>query len=260
MTIYGMTRCRNEGRWLRNVLSSYLPLCERIYLLDDHSNDSSDEIAEKLDERITVIRSPFEDVTNETRDKNLLISRVMANVSDINLRGNEKSPCWAIHFDSDEQLETSGIEVIRNALQETKSHAFKLPIKYLWDADLSLVTLPGKRRIRVDGVYRNFARPSIFRLFNSAFTFQETPWGGNFHCSSIPQQLLHHAAETLNAPLLHYGYNHKADRLRKYEWYNRVDPNNAAENFYKHVVQGDIPEVPIDAKLMHAGPMMFEMM
>lgn len=255
MTIFGMTRVKNEARWIRNVLNSYLPLCERIWVLCDHPTDFTDEIAERLDSRITVIRSPFPETVDETRDKNLLISRVMGSVSDVHLRGDESSPYAAIHFDGDEQLDPLGIDVIRNYLDNSKGHAFKLPIRYLWDSDLSKVTLPGQRRVRVDGVYKTFARPSIFRLFNSAFTFQSTPWGGNFHCSSIPQQLLHHAHETIPADIWHLGYNDKADRIRKYAWYSKVDPNNAAEDFYRHMVAGDIPEVPASAKLKHAGPL-----
>jgi len=182
----------------------------------------------------------------------------MQNVSDIHLRGNERSPYWAIHFDGDELLAEGGQAAIATTLEATSAHAFKLPIRYLWDSDMSLLRVPGQRRVRVDGVYRTFARPSVFRLFNSAFRFQATPWGGNFHCSSIPQQLLHHAHATIErAPILHLGYNYKADRLRKYAWYNAIDPNNHAEDRYRHMVQGDVPDIPVSAKLMHAGPCEF---
>jgi hypothetical protein len=85
----------------------------------------------------------------------------------------------------------------------------------------------------------------------------------NFHCSSIPQELLYKSVGT-DVRLLHYGYMDKADRIRKWHWYNSIDPVNVGEGFdrrrpdrgsYPHIVQGDIPEVPASASLMHAGPL-----
>lgn len=275
MTIYGMTRVRNEGRWIRMVLESYLPLCDRIWLFDDSSDDGTAEIAEQMDERITVIRSPFGGRgLDETRDKDFLLNRLNGSVSDIHLRGNPKSPFWALCFDGDELLDHSAIGIIRANLAATDGHAFSLPIRFLWDSDLSLIHMEGQRRVRVDRVYNRFAqvgRPSIFRLFNSAFRFQRTPWGGNFHCSSIPQELLHCAHTSLPAPVWHLGYTFREDRIRKFKWYNSIDGANATEDRYMHMIQGDGPiddapgfpegfEVPADAVLKHAGPMQVEMM
>ena len=244
MTIFGCMRVRNEGRWIREVIDSILPLCERVFVLDDHSQDATDEICERY-EKVTLIRSQFEG-TDESRDREFLLSRVMGSVSDIHLRGNQRSPYFCLTIDGDEIMSKQGAAVIKATLPDTDQHAFKLPIWYLWN---------DRNHRRVDGVYRNFARPSLFRLMNSSFRFQRTPYGGNFHCSSIPQEMLHHAHVLLDAPLLHLGYVDVADRLRKYEWYNTLDPNNSSEDFYRHMVAGDIPEVPATAKLKHAGPL-----
>lgn len=245
MTIFGMLRIKNENRWIETVIRSILPLCERVFVLDDHSTDGTPEFCEQLSERVTVIRSTFEGL-DERRDKNYLLSRVMGCVSDRHLSGDVKSPFWCLAIDGDEVLEANGPEIIRQSIANTPYHAFKLPIIYLWGrAD----------QARVDGVYRNFARPSLFRLFNGNFTFQATPWGGNFHCSSIPQELLGHSHQQCGARLWHLGYLEREDRIRKYEWYNRIDPGNAAEDCYRHMVQGDVPEVPMGARLKHAGPL-----
>lgn len=259
VTILGMTRIKQESRWIRQVLESFLPVCERIFVLDDNSSDGTPEVAESVSEKITVIRS-IETTLDESRDKSVLLQRVMDVVPDIHLRGNVNSPFWCICFDGDEVLDEKGIRVIRYTLPQTPNHAFKMPIRYLWNSDLSLLTTPGYRQVRTDGVYRNFARPSIFRLFNRGFRFQQTPWGGNFHCSSIPQELLGHAHVNIAAPLWHLGYNDQVDRLRKWDWYNTIDPGNAAEDRYRHCVQGDIPSVPPNLKLLHAGPLRLEMM
>jgi glycosyltransferase involved in cell wall biosynthesis len=244
MTIFGMLRIKNEARWIEDVIFSIRGLCERIFVLDDHSTDGTPEICERF-EGVTVFRSQFEGL-DETRDKSFLLQRIMANVSDSYLGGNQNSPYWVLAIDGDELLENGAEDTVYSTLLHTSAHAFKLPIKYLWNS---------RQQIRVDGVYENFARPSLFRLFNRAFTFQSTPWGGNMHCSSIPQQLLHHAHEICPARLWHLGYMEREDRIRKWQWYNSVDPNNEAEDCYRHCVQGDIDAVPAGATLKHAGPL-----
>jgi hypothetical protein len=62
------------------------------------------------------------------------------------------------------------------------------------------------------------------------------------------------------APLWHLGYNDLEDRVRKYAWYNQMDPNNQPEDCYRHMVQGDITEIPADAVLRHAGPLRLQML
>jgi len=46
---------------------------------------------------------------------------------------------------------------------------------------------------------------------------------------------------------------HRADRERKYQWYNAQDPNNAIEDRYRHMVIGDL--FPADSKFDHGGPL-----
>ena len=247
MTVFGMLRVKNECRWIKEVLESILPLCERIFVLDDHSDDITPEICEKLDERITVYRSQFVGL-DETRDKNFLLSQIMSFISEYWLRGSETSPYWILAIDGDEILSLGSQKEIKRVLASTSNHAFTFPIRYLWNS---------KDKVRVDGVYKNFARPSLFRLMNKAFTFRETPWGGNFHCSSIPQELLHLAHLPCGkAEILHFGYLDRADRVRKFNWYNSIDPNNAVEDCYRHMVIGDI--FPKESKFKWAGPLELE--
>ena len=240
-----MLRIKNEARWIKDVIQAILPVCERVFVLDDHSTDFTNEIVEQMDERVTLYRSIFAGI-DERRDKQFLLDRIMNCVSDFHLRGNPASPYWVLAIDGDELLAEGGCDTIRQTLHETDRQAFKLPIKYLWDA---------RDQVRVDGVYANFARPSIFRLMNAKFRFQETPWGGNFHCSSIPQELLHQAHGTCQAPILHLGYMEQADRLRKHAWYNQIDPHNAVEDCYRHVIQGDPGGPAASEYLLHAGPL-----
>ncbi len=240
MIFHGMLRVKNEARWIADVIRSIQPLCERVVVLDDHSTDGTADICRALG--ATVYDSPFQGL-DESRDKNWLLSKLWEGIPQV---VDPQSPHIAVCIDGDEVLDVGGAHAIRAAVEQG-GVAWGLRILYLWDSP---------RQVRVDGVYANFCRPSLFRLINPAFRFQSTPWGNgaNFHCSSIPQEFLGHA-RPCEARLLHLGYMDRADRLRKYAWYNRIDGGNTAEDCYRHVIQGDMPEVPAGARLKHAGPL-----
>ena len=107
-------------------------------------------------------------------------------------------------------------------------------------------------QVRVDRWYCDFRRPSLFRLTDRALTFRRTPYGGHFHCSSAPAQLLNRI-QPIDARLLHYGYLRREDRIRKYHWYNQIDPGNPIEDGYRHMVIGDL--FPAESRFRWAGPL-----
>ena len=228
-----MLRVRNEARWIARVIESLLPLCERVYVMDDHSTDDTAAICAQFP-AVRLFPSPFEGL-NEARDKDWLLSLIQqGGGADI-----------VIAIDGDEVLEPGGQDKIRRAA--TKGDAWSMQVLYLWDRD---------DQVRTDGVYSCMFRPSMFRLSAVTRGFKRTPFGdgANLHCSSVPQSLLAKSIRT-DIKLLHLGYRDREDRVRKYDYYNRIDPRNKSEDGYRHVVQGDIPEVPASAKLMHAGPL-----
>lgn len=233
--IVGMLRIRDEARWIADVLRSIQPLCERVVVFDDHSSDGTPEICESLGG--TVIRSPF-DGLNEVRDKNALLAHV---------RG--LNPDWVMHLDGDEVLQEGGAEKIRAALSPSVA-SYSLRIVYLWNR---------MNQIRTDGIYGRFKRGSLFRLAGQpdSVTFRATGNGGNFHCGNVPAGLVG-AEVDLEVSLWHMGYLHAEDRLRKFAWYNHQDPGNIAEDCYRHVAQGDLPELPAAAHFRHAGPLRLE--
>jgi len=224
-----MMRVRNESRWIKRSIESILPLCNAgIAVFDDHSNDGTPDIVMTIP-GVAMMHSPFAG-TNEARDKNFLLAAM--------------APCdWIVAIDGDEEIESYNFINLAAAMQTSKADSLSLPIWYLWDRE---------DQMRVDGVYGNFHRESVFRPRPGA-RFHEGP-APNFHCGNVPP-LLRERREIVNAPLLHYGYMERDDRLRKYSWYNAKDPDNHSEDCYRHMVQGDIVEVPADAVLKHGGPL-----
>lgn len=230
MKICALLRVRNEGRWLAEVLTSIAPLCSELHLLDDHSTDDTADIARS--HGAVVCPSPFEGL-DETRDKNWLLDQAM--------RGE---PQWLLMIDGDEILEPGGAEKLRAHAADPTVNALSLRVLYLWDS---------RDQYRADGVYGRFTRPSMWRAFPGQ-RFRSTRNGGNFHCGNTPYMPTARVRRT-DVALLHTGYMLREDRVRKYEWYNQQDPNNLGEDRYRHVAQGDLPEIPASARLRWAGPL-----
>jgi Glycosyl transferase family 2 len=229
VNIVGAIRVKNEARWIKRVVDAMSPLCQRIVVLDDHSDDDTATICDDLE--CDVISSPFEHL-NEAGDKNFLISRC-------------GSADWILMMDGDEVLLPDGVDMIRKCAQQSTALAFSFHILYAWDRE---------DQIRTDGIYRDFWRGRMFRPVSGSRFEGKAP---GFHCYSVPP-LQRASEQRIPGRVLHLGYLHRADRIRKYQWYNRMDPNNEAEDWYRHMVQGDLPEVPAGATLKHAGPLRLE--
>lgn len=231
-TIAGMLRVKNEARWIAEVIDSLKPVCRAIVVFDDHSTDGTPEICERAG--CQVMRSTF-DGLNEVRDKNALVKQAQQLGTD-----------WILCIDGDEVLEpTAAMRIVQAFAMQTR--AYSLKVEYLWDRP---------DQIRTDGIYARFYRPSLFnaRRTNGVFGSYIPGQKGGMHCSNVPEDV-RSEAQQIPVRLKHYGYMDKADRLSKWSWYNSIDPDNRLEDGYRHIVQGDVEEVPVDAKLLHAGPL-----
>ena len=232
MATVALLRVKNESRWLHEALRSIRPCCDRLVVFDDHSEDETPQISR--DEGADVLLSPFLGL-QEARDKDYLLEHAKLESGDA-----------CLMIDGDEILHEEDAAKLEAEI-ERGPQALSLRVLYLWN-EPSLV--------RVDGVYGRFRRPSVFR-YRTGLSFKQTGNGGGFHCGNMPWQLWG-ACQPSQVRLLHMGYLHREDRIRKYHWYRKNDPNDAAEQGYVHMVQGDLPEVPATARLMHAGPLRLE--
>lgn len=257
-----MLRIRNEERWIAEVIEALAPLCPRIFVLDDHSTDATAEICSRY-EQVAVLPSPFAGL-NEARDKNWLFDQVMAACK----------PRWIMCIDGDEVLAPGDADTIRECIAENEAareagenppDAYSFQIVFLWNEPTIA---------RVDRIYGDFWRPSMFRPFHpdpdvpdhaslmTEFRWLSTPFGRrvngdepNLHCSSVPQRFLA-GHKRLPARLLHYGYLHRADRVRKLDYYTGIDWLNRAEDSYRHMTQGDgvtLDELPVTQRLIAEG-------
>ena len=230
--IAAMLRVKNEARWIKRVIEAITPLCDAgIFVLDDVSTDSTWHIANAAGATIYTREDCPGEGLDESRDKNWLMAQIVS----------VSNPDWILCIDGDEELQPGGAEKIREALRDTQMDSFTLNVPYLWNSPDT---------IRVDGIYRDVKRHSLFRPL-SGLTFQSLYAGSGthsgLHSGNVPVWVRKpESTGVIDVNLWHYGYMLKEDRIRKYEWYNRIDPNNEIENRYRHTVQGDIPEVPAD--------------
>lgn len=233
-----LLRVKNESRWIERVINSLHGVCSPVIVFDDNSTDDTRAIA--LRAGAIVVSSPFDGSIDEARDKNYLLDCAFE-------YGKARIGDWCLMIDGDEELmQEDAVKLIAGIVNHPRCDVFSLRILYLWNQpDL----------IRVDGVYGNFRRPSVFRLIGRTLTFRKTSYGAHFHCGNIPQQLLGASAADLDVRLLHYGYIDEELRRRKFDFYNRIDPNNLAEDCYRHITQGDTGGVSASAVLRHAGPL-----
>jgi GT2 family glycosyltransferase len=212
-------RIKNEAAHIHEALSRAFNLCSRAYVFDDHSTDETIDICRSFGERVTIFHSPF-DGFDEARDKNYLLGKVI-----------EANPEWVMWIDGDEVLEVSGPDKIKAATVNSNGiAAYQLKIAYLWN---------DPQHVRVDGIFGRFLRPSVFKLggqIASRLHFPVTGFGGNLHCGNVPRGLLG-SVRPIDVRLKHYSLMLSDIRQAKYEWYNRIDPNNVVEDNYRHLIE-----------------------
>jgi glycosyltransferase involved in cell wall biosynthesis len=231
MNILGLMRIKNEARWIERCVRSMLPVCEQILILDDHSTDGTQEICRSIP-GVTVIDSPHSEL-NEVADKNLLLRYA-----------RELAPAWILLLDGDEMLSPGTADLILDAARQDVT-AWAFQVLYLWNRE---------DQIRMDGGYSRFWRPSMFRL--TEHQFHATNAAGGFHCGNAPIAQQRQARRLAGSALLHFGYLHREDRLRKYEWYRGIDGQNPLEDGYRHMVIGDV--FPAESAFRHGGPLQLE--
>lgn len=232
MRVIGALRVKNEARWLDRVLESIEPLCDDCFVFDDRSTDATVEVARWFGAH--VLESPF-DGLDEGRDKDYLLDHVQREYPDP----------WVLCIDGDEILAPGGVEILKRDIESGAAEVWALHVRYLWDDE---------QHWRTDGVYGKFSRPSLFHA-QPGMKFRRTNAGGNFHCGNVPTRLLGKSKQS-EAALLHLGYMLREDRLRKYDWYRRVDSKNEIEDGYRHMVVGDV--FPADSVFRHGGPLQLE--
>jgi SAM-dependent methyltransferase len=218
LKLLGAMRVKNESEWIRESIESQLAICDKVLVFDDHSTDDTKDIVRSFGERCILMESPFSGL-DEARDKNYILEHLVI-----------ARPEWVLWIDGDEVLERNAPTVLRTILDDPTVCAGTLPFAFFWN---------DREHVRTDGVYAGFQRTTLFRVRDQdtvALRFAATGAGPNFHCGTYPQGLRGNYV-VLDTRIKHYGYLTPELRQAKFEWYNKIDPNNEKEDCYRHVIE-----------------------
>jgi glycosyltransferase involved in cell wall biosynthesis len=229
--LIGLMRVRDEARWIARAVAAMRAACDEVLVFDDHSRDDTARLAAEAG--ATVIASPFPDRLDEVRDKNHLLASAQQRV---------EGETWMLMLDGDEVLLPNARSTIRAAIAARLSAVYSVRILYLWDRE---------DQVRIDGIYGRFLRPSLWLHYGGNRFKSDCP--GGLHCGNVPRPV--NGAPPVCATALHYGYLHREDRIRKFEWYRRIDGQNRVEDGYRHMVLGDLPQHPAAMRTRWAGPL-----
>ena len=171
--IVGVYRIKNEERWIAKSLESISDICSEVVVLDDGSTDKTVEICSKYDKVVDIYQQkdlPFD----ETRDRNLLLEMAL-----------KRKPDIILSMDGDEMLMPFSKEILFEELDVFYPHSFVFEFQTLsfWDKP---------NQVRYDGFYSKAWAKRLFRLKKSRSDYlrmNETPYGGNTHCSSVPENI-----------------------------------------------------------------------
>ena len=223
--IVGVYRIKNEERWIAKSLESISDICSEVVILDDGSTDKTVEICSKYDKVVDIHKQkdlPFD----ETRDRNLLLEMAL-----------KRKPDIILSMDGDEILMPFSQEILFEELDVLypESSVFEFQFLTLWDKP---------NQVRFDGMYSNNWQRRLFRVGRNTelFRMNETQYGGNAHCSSIPDNVI-----GFNNPIrsgvkvFHYGSFDKNIRERKYNFVRKIDPDNTVTHGYAHMIDAKGP-------------------
>ena len=216
--VLGAMRIKNEQDWIQESIQSQLPICDKVLVFDDNSTDATKEIVQSFGSRVVLMESPFQGLS-EGRDKQFVLQHLLA-----------VNPEWVLWIDGDEVLEARAPALLSTLMANSNAACYALRICYFWNT-LEL--------IRVDGCYRNFYRNSLFRLRGQDHSRLEfsTADGALVTSGGNCPRGLQGSGYTAGVRVKHYGYLTAEQRQRKFEWYNKVDPNNAFEDGYRHIIE-----------------------
>ncbi len=235
MPVYGMMRVKNEEKYLARCLDSILPICDRVFVLDDHSTDATPTIIQSYP-KCWYQLSPFvPGDLDEARDKTWLLGLITNTIPHSELV--PRSSHWVFQIDADEELVAADQEKF-SRLGSALDH-WSAQIFYLWDSP---------NAVRWDGVYSGFYRPTIFRLIRPGMEYRNH--SGGLHPTGVPTTHISceprlHEPEPIR--LLHYGYMERVERERKFEWY--VARDSAQLDFYKKECFGPATLTPLASVL-----------
>lgn len=211
------TIMRNEGdKFLHQVISHAAQYVDAFLVIDDCSTDNSIEVCRDAAGSVPLyLYSPPQPLYVRSEFYIRSLQWAMA---------AELDPEWVLLLDADEQFEDAVVNQLETVLS-TKEMRVGFPKFDMWN----------DTHYRDDDFWCPHRRywPHLIR-----YTTEYTRWHkAKVHSGRHPLDYLN--LDALKHPLRikHLGWSREAERLRKHEWYLKIDerPNEGNLNLYKHI-------------------------
>jgi glycosyltransferase involved in cell wall biosynthesis len=236
LNIVAMYRIKNVERWIGKSLESVSKICNKIVIVDDGSTDDTVKIC-KTFSSVVDIHEQNNLVFDETRDKNLLLQ-------------------MALKYDPDYILVLDGDEIIMPGMEKIlyEDLIYLHPNSDVFEFQL-LDMSEQPNRYRINNPLTNYIHKFLFKINNQKnLHFLPTRFPYNVHCARIPDNL----NKTKNVSqsrvkILHYGYYNQTLKQKKYELYNKLDPNSTEFYKYEHLIHPEKFSIPDDFAYLSEG-------
>lgn len=216
-----MYRVKNEARWIEKSIRSIYDICDEMVVFDDGSTDDTVSICSKFDKVVDIYRQrdlPLD----ETRDRNHLLQMAI-----------KRHPDYILYIDGDEILMPNAKDILFEEMSTLYPDAdvYEFQLLTLWD---------GQNKYRTDGIFGNYWQKRLHSMKNQPkdMHYKNSPYSGNLHCGNLNNFVEDHAVRS-RVKIYHCASFDEKLRRKKYEYYNRIDPNNTITDGYKHMISGE---------------------
>lgn len=198
-----MIVCNEEKRYLRQALMTHRAWIDQAVIIDDGSTDGTVAMCRELLQGIPLV----------------LVQNPVSRFSDeVSLRKQQweetlsTNPEWILNLDADEVL-TPDFGILRDDILSGMEEAIYLRLYDMWS----------ETAYREDAYWQAhmYYRPFLVKYRpGMVYEWKETPQ----HCGRFPLSIQHLPYACHPPRVKHYGWAREEDRVRKYERYQRLDP------------------------------------
>lgn len=219
--IVAMYRLKNEARWIEKSIRSIYDICDEMVVFDDGSTDDTVNICSSFD-KVVDIHKQANMPLDETRDRNYLLQMAL-----------KRHPDYILYIDGDEIMMPNAKDILFEEMETLYPDAdvYEFQLLTLWD---------GSNKYRIDGICGNYWQKRLHNVKNQPkdMFYRNSPYSGNLHCGNLNNFVENYSVRS-RVKIYHCASFDEKLRKQKYEYYNRIDPNNVLTDGYKHMISGE---------------------
>jgi hypothetical protein len=206
--IVGMMIVRNEEQNIVNCLEKFLNFAEKIYIVDQYSEDKTPQILQTYKKYVEYKQS--DEIEGVRRNLALKMA-------------HKHNPDWVVWLDADEEFEKKAEEELIEHSKDREAISWGFREYTFWDS---------QDKIRTDSYYGRPMRTWSKRMFRAD---KKLHWNEmSVHPGDLKGFSLEGRHKKSDLIIKHWGYMDKHERARKYYHYLRLDGHNQD---YKHLIQ-----------------------